>query len=270
VTIAFRRRLGAEGVDVGRIEGLKAVVTGSGGAMGGAIATRLAEEGADIVLNDRLADRAATQETEIRRLGRDVVTVVGNVTRQEEAKRVVGAAIERWGRVDILINVVGGIKGEMANPIWSIAEEEWEFALGINLRGTFHCTQAAIDNMMSRRSGKIVNIASVAWAGEALHAHYAVAKAGVVAFTRSVATQLGPYNINVNAVAPGDTERSSGLGIAETNPADYQLSIPATGTLARKNTPLDIANAVLFLVSEESRNISGQLITVAGGSNPSL
>ncbi|HEX2383305.1 MAG TPA: SDR family NAD(P)-dependent oxidoreductase, partial [Acidimicrobiales bacterium] len=178
----------------GRVAGQKAVVTGSGGAMGGAIARRLASEGADVVLNDRLADRAARWEGAISEIGRDVLSVHGNVTRRDEARRLIAAAEDRWGRVDILVNVVGGIKGPIANPVWEITEEEWEFAMGLNLRGTFHCTQAVLPGMMSRRQGKIVNIASVSWAGDALHAHYAAAKAAVVAFTRSAATQLGPYN----------------------------------------------------------------------------
>jgi NAD(P)-dependent dehydrogenase (short-subunit alcohol dehydrogenase family) len=251
----------------GRVQGRKAVVTGSGGAMGGAIALRLASEGADVVLNDRLDDRAATYEEPIRALGRDVVTVVANVTRREGSQAVVAAALERWHRVDILVNVVGGIKGPVAVPLWEITEEQWEFAMGLNLRGTFHCTQAVLPGMMRRRSGKIVNIASVSWAGEAAHAHYAAAKAGVVAFTRSAATQLAPYNINVNAIAPGGTARSAPIGPLD---PDVHLSVAGPGPLGRTNSPDDIADAVLFLVSEDSRNISGQLITVAGGNNPGL
>jgi 3-oxoacyl-[acyl-carrier protein] reductase len=189
----------------GRVEAKKAVVTGSGGAVGAAIALRLAEEGADVALNDRLPDLTDHTEQAIRRMGRDALSVVANVTRREGAERLVSTALDRWGRVDILVNVVGGVRPPVVNPIWNISEEDWEFALGLNLRGTFHCTQLVCPGMMERRYGKIINIASNSWAGEAIHAHYTVAKAGVVALTRSVATQLGPYNINVNAVAPGAT-----------------------------------------------------------------
>jgi NAD(P)-dependent dehydrogenase (short-subunit alcohol dehydrogenase family) len=129
--------------------------------------------------------------------------------------------------------------------------------------------------MMERRYGKIVNIASNSWAGEAIHAHYAAAKAGVVALTRSAATQLGPYNINVNAVAPGATRRSARIAAQIDSPladeaAPVPTSVAMTGPLGRVNEPIDIANAVLFLASDESRNISGQLITVASGNNPGL
>jgi NAD(P)-dependent dehydrogenase (short-subunit alcohol dehydrogenase family) len=258
----------------GRVDGLKAVVTGSGGAMGGAIAVLLAREGADVALNDRLDDRTRTHEAEVAATGRDVLAVTSNVTRREGAEALIRAAEERWGRVDVLVNVVGGIKGPVVNSILDISEEEWEITMGLNLRGCFHCTQLVAPGMIARRFGKIVNIASVGWAGEAMHAHYAAAKAGVVAFTRSVAWQLGEHNVNVNAVAPGGTRRS--IDIQMTAPAAAasspgpSSSVSGVGPLGRTNEPEDIANAVLFLVSEESRNISGQLLTVAGGSNPSL
>jgi NAD(P)-dependent dehydrogenase (short-subunit alcohol dehydrogenase family) len=243
--------------------------------MGGAIALRLAEEGADVVLNDRLPNLTDQTEKAIRELGRDVVSVVANVTRRVGAEQLITTALRRWGRIDILVNVVGGVRPPAVNPIWNISEEDWEFAMGINLRGTFHCTQLVCPTMMEQRYGKIVNIASNSWAGEAIHAHYAAAKAGVVAFTRSVASQLGPYNINVNAVAPGGTRRSERIAAQIEMPLEREahavaMSVAMTGPLGRTNEPIDIANAVLFLASDESRNISGQLITVAGGNNPSL
>jgi NAD(P)-dependent dehydrogenase (short-subunit alcohol dehydrogenase family) len=125
--------------------------------------------------------------------------------------------------------------------------------------------------MIERNFGKIVNIASVGWAGEAMHAHYAAAKAAVVSFTRSLAAQLGHHNINVNAVAPGGTRGSIDVLLTvDDHPPAIAPSVSGTGPLGRMNEPEDIANAVLFLTSEESRNISGQLLTVAGGANPSL
>jgi 3-oxoacyl-[acyl-carrier protein] reductase len=236
--------------------------------MGGAIALRLAEEGADVALNDRIDGTTAEREDAIRALGRDTFSVIANVTRRDGAARLIDAALERWGRIDVLVNVVGGMRPPPTIPVWEIGEDDFELAMGLNMRATFHCTQLVLPRMMERRSGKIVNIASNSWAGDPAHAHYAAGKSAVVAFTRSCAIQLGPYNVNVNAVAPGATA---------TNPSNAILDAPLTiggyevgGTLARVNEPVDIANAVLFLVSEEARNISGQLVTVAAGANPRL
>jgi NAD(P)-dependent dehydrogenase (short-subunit alcohol dehydrogenase family) len=236
--------------------------------MGGAIALALARNGADVALNDRLADRAGAYEADVRALGRDCFSMVANVTKRDQAERLVSTALERWGHVDILVNTVGGIKGPIENPFWKITEEEWEYAMGLNLRGTFHCTQLVLADMMPRRAGKILSIASTSWAGSPLHTHYAVAKAGVVAFTRSVAEQVGRYNINVNCIAPGATSTER-LGHEEElghGDRDVGSSIP----LGRVNTPDDIAATAVFLVSERARNISGQLVTVAGGMNPAL
>lgn len=255
-----------------KLKDLKAVVTGSGGAMGGAIAVELARHGADVALNDRLEERTQLYEDEIRSTGRDVLSVTSNVTRRDGAEALIQTAMDRWGRVDILVNVVGGIKGHVINPIWEITEEEWEYAMGVNLRGAFHCTQLVARPMMDQRFGKIVNIASASWSGEPAHAHYAAAKAGVVAFTRSVSTQLAPYNVNVNAIAPGPTRRDIPIEMGTSSPADPPPSSTTSllGPLGRANEPSDIAHATTFLVSEDSRNISGQLITVAGGANQSL
>lgn len=248
----------------GRFEGKKAVVTGSGGLMGGTIALRLAQEGADVVLNDRVAERMQPWEERITALGREVIAVAGNVTKRADAERFVGAALERWGQVDLLVNAAGGFRGPNHNPIWEMSEEDWEVTIGNNTRGVFHCTQLVLPSMMERRTGKIVNIASTSWAGEGFLSHYSSSKAAVVAFTRSCANQLAPYNVNVNAVAPGYTRS------AVQQPGAFERFDASKVPLGRANEPDDIADAVLFLLSEQARNISGQLLTVAGGSNPSL
>lgn len=238
--------------------------------MGGTIAVLLARHGADVALNDRRPGSTEPYAEQISQLGRDTFSVTTNVTRPEGADELIGAAIDRWGRIDILVNVVGGVKGPVIVPLWEITEDDWEITVGLNLRATFHCTKRAVPTMIEQRYGKIVNIASVAWAGEAAHTHYAVAKAGVVAFTRSAATQLAPYNINVNAVAPGGTRRDASIAAGLQLGESSGMSVSATGPLGRANEPEDIANAVAFLVSEQSRNITGELITVAAGNNHRL
>jgi len=254
----------------GRLAGMRVVVTASGGGMGGGIAERLAAEGADIALNDRLEGTTEAREAVIRGMGRDAFSVIANVTRRDGAARLVDAALERWGRIDALVNVVGGMRPPPQIPVWEISEDDFELAMGLNMRATFHCTQLVLPGMMERRAGKIVNIASNSWAGDPAHAHYAAAKAAVVAFTRSCAIQLGPYNINVNAVAPGATITNEGVRAQLTGAPSMQDGYEVGGTLARVNEPEDIANAVLFLVSEESRNITGHLVPVAAGANPRL
>jgi NAD(P)-dependent dehydrogenase (short-subunit alcohol dehydrogenase family) len=259
----------SNGEPILKLDGLKAVVTGSGGGIGGAIAVALARNGADVALNDRVPEHTHRQEDACRAAGRDVICVTANVTKRDGAERLICAAQDRWGRVDILVNVVGGIKGPVINPIADITEEQWEMTIGLNLRGTYHCTRLIVPGMVKRRFGKIVSISSVSWAGEAAHAHYAAAKAGVVAFTRSVAAQLGPHNINVNAIAPGPTGRYVEVDLAPPETGTPAMWTIGSGTLGRPNEPDDIANAALFLVSEDSRNISGQVLNVAGGLNPS-
>ena len=244
------------------LEGKVAVVTGSGaGGIGAASALRLAGAGANIVLNDRIEGTTESVERDIKGLGVDVVSVVANVLRPEGAGAVIDAAVERWGRLDILVNVVGGMKfGDIR--IWDMPEDAWDFTLNLNLKSTFLCTKAALTPMMEQRDGRIVNFSSTAAVGSPEHAHYATAKAGIVAFTRSCAAQLAPYNVTVNAISPGPTLTESVLkaGFLRAD-SDWSKQVP----LARPNEPDDIAQAVLFLAGDAGRNITGLNLAVAGG-----
>jgi NAD(P)-dependent dehydrogenase (short-subunit alcohol dehydrogenase family) len=226
--------------------------------MGGTIALHLAAEGCDVALNDLEARFTAPYAEQIAAEGRDVFEVIGDVTERVHAEELVHGAIARWGRVDIMVNCAGGSAGPYHHDILTITDDEWDRTLALNLRPTFLCSQLVVPGMMERRDGKIVNIASATWAGGV--APYSISKSAVVAFTRGLATEMGPYNINVNAIAPGATKTRF------RPPPEMADRVP----LGRVNEPDDIAAAVVFLASEESRNISGQLITVAGGRNPSL
>jgi NAD(P)-dependent dehydrogenase (short-subunit alcohol dehydrogenase family) len=249
------------------LAGQVAVVTGSGGAMGGAIAERLAGAGAHIVLNDRVPDRVDAHRAAVEAHGVTAVSVIASTSRPVGAQAVIAAAVDTWGRLDILVNTVGGIKGPIRSPVWEITDEQWDGTIAVSLTATFLCTREAAPVMIAQRSGKIVNIASTSWAppDSALHPHYAAAKAGVVAFTRAVALQLAPYDVNVNAVAPGGTRRHPDVILERVD--DVGAAVPPLG---RINDPADIAGAVAYLVSPDARNVSGQLITVAGGQNPAL
>jgi 3-oxoacyl-[acyl-carrier protein] reductase len=244
------------------LQGKVAVVTGSGaGGIGAASALRLAGAGANVVLNDRVEGTTEAPEQEIKDLGVDVVSVVANVLRPEGAGAVVDAALERWGRLDILVNVVGGMRfGDIR--IWDLPEDAWDFTLNLNLKSTFLCTKAALTPMMEQRDGRIINFSSTAAVGSPEHAHYATAKAGIVAFTRSCAAQLAPYNVTVNAISPGPTLTESVLkaGFLRAD-SDWSEQVP----LGRPNQPDDVAQAVLFLAGDAGRNITGLNLAVAGG-----
>ena len=234
--------------------------------MGGAVAVRLAAAGASIVLNDRVADRVDTHRAAVEAHGVRAVSVVASTSRAEGARELLAAAMDTWGRVDVLVNVVGGIKGPVEVPVWEITDEQWDATLAISLTSAFLCTREVAPPMMRAKFGKIVNIASTSWAAPdaGLHPHYAAAKAGVVAFTQAVALQLAPYDVNVNAVAPGATRRSL---VLDGGDVDGTAGLPPLG---RVNLPEDVAEAVAYLVSPGARNVSGHLLTVAGGRNPSL
>jgi NAD(P)-dependent dehydrogenase (short-subunit alcohol dehydrogenase family) len=242
-----------------------AVVTAAGGLMGAAITRALAASGHQLVINDRrdcLDERLADLEL----FGVKVVSVVGDVAHPAGAAATIGAAVEQLGRVDVLVNVAGGIKGPIENPLWEITPEQWSRTLAVNLDSAFFCMQHAARAMMTRHSGNIVNIASTSWAGSPLHAHYAAAKAGLVSLTRSAAQQLGSYGINVNVIAPGGTVTRAADLPGFPTAQDWLARNP----LGRPNDAEDIAGAVAFLSSAAARNISGQVLTVAGGLNPSL
>jgi NAD(P)-dependent dehydrogenase (short-subunit alcohol dehydrogenase family) len=192
-------------------------------------------------------------------MGRKVIEVPEtDPTYRAGAEAVVGAALDAWGGVDILVNNVGGVQGPYTNDLLAIDDDDWDQTLRICLKATFLCSKLVVPGMIERRSGCIVNIASTAWSGGV--APYSVAKAGVVSFTRGLANELGRHEIRVNAVAPGAT-----LTRVQHSPAllDHM-------PLHRFNEADDIAASVAFLASDDARQISGQLITVAGGSNPSL
>lgn len=242
------------------------MVTGSGGMIAGAVARGIAAEGGRVVLVDRREDTAGRFAVEVEELGGEAVAVVADLTTDEGAARAVDAAVERWGRLDALVNVAGGIKGPIHNPFWEMTDEQWRRTVATNLDTVYHCCRRVIPVMMAQRSGRIVNIVSTSWAGSPDHAHYAAAKAAVVALTRSLATQLGPHQVTVNAVAPGGTLTDAARLPGFPSPEQWTSMNP----LGRPNTPEDVAAAVLFLLGEGARNVSGQLLTVAAGLNPSL
>jgi len=253
---------------MGRVQDQVAVVTGAANGLGRAIALRLAGEGARMALGD--IEGAALERTvsDITKQGGHAFGVVGDVTDEAPAAKLVNDAVARYGRLDILVNNVGGSRSA---KIWEMTAEQWDFVIRLNLRSAFLCTRAAVRHMMKQRSGRIVCLSSGAREGTPWTAYYqgganySAAKAGIHGFIRDVALELAEYNIVVNAVAPGpiDTERA-GANLRQLNET-VEYSPNHMTPLRRLGQPLEIANAVLFLASEEASYITGVTLQATGG-----
>ena len=240
--------------------GKAALVTGASRGIGRAIALELAKAGADVAINFA-GNQAAAQEVAdaICALGRKAILVQGDVANTEVALEIVNRVVAEFGKIDILVNNAGITRDGL---LMRMKESDWDAVLTTNLKGVFNCTKAAIKPMMKQRAGKIVNIASVVGImGNAGQANYAAAKAGCLGFTKSVAKEVASRGINVNAVAPGFIVTDMTKVLPEKTKEDMAKNIP----LQRAGTPKDVANAVLFLVSEEAAYITGQTINVDGG-----
>lgn len=250
----------------GRLAGRCALITGAGGPMGKAIALRFAAEGAALLLTDISGNRLQDTLAAVGDLYPEaqVVAARANVLDREEVDRMLGTAAT-FAAVDILINVVGGLRGALYSPLLDMDEGRWQQTMDLNLGATLLLVKRLAPGMLERGYGRIVNFSSIAYAGERGQSDYAAAKAAVAALTRSLAMELAP-SVNVNCVAPGliDTSVVSRL--------DAQLieGFKNGCALRRLGKPEEIAQAVLFLASEESSYITGEILHVAGGRWPAL
>lgn len=239
-----------------------AIVTGSGRGIGEGIALRFAEEGAKIVVNDiNEADALGTVE-KIKSMGRQAVAVIGSVASREIAQKMVDTAVNEFGTVDILVNNAGIIRDAMLHKM---TDEQWDQVIEVNLKGVFLCTQCVARVMREKGYGKIINISSTSWRGNPGQLNYSATKAGVIGMTKTAAKELAPKGINVNVIAPGmiwtDMIKSMPPAIIE----KMEKGLPFIVPLNRKGTPQDVANLALFLASDESSFITGQLIHCDGG-----
>jgi len=256
-----------------KLEGKKAIVTGAAKGMGAAITTTLAREGADLLLTAR--DTAALEEVaaEVRALGREAHVVACDVIEEARVKAMVDTALEVFGgRIDILVNVAG-VTGPIETPVQDIEVDDFDYVITANERGTFLPIKHVVPTMIAQESGKIVNIGGTSGLrGYPMRTSYSASKWAVRGITRTVALELGKYNINVNAVCPGIVETPRMMKLCEgkakvrgwTVEQVYEEYVQDMA-LKRVTTGQDIANAVLFMASEDSRQITGQHIAVDGG-----
>jgi len=238
-----------------------AIVTGSARGIGREIALKLAEVGATVVVNDIPAAIESLEGvvTEIKSLGRDSLAVTADVSSAEDVNRLAETVSGTFGKIDILVNNAGVTRDQL---VMRMSDEEWDTVLSIDLKSAFLCTRAVLRPMMKQRWGRIVSIASVVGViGNAGQANYASAKAGIIAFTRSVAKEVGTRGITANAIAPGYIDTKMTQQLDEKRSEELLKRIPA----GYPGTPRDVAEAVAFLASEEARYITGQVLHVDGG-----
>ena len=238
---------------------LNAIVTGAARGIGKAIALRLAKSGMNVVVSDILGEEAEKTAREVERLGVRALAARSDVAKPADAEELIKRTVAELGAVDVLVNNAGITRDNLSIRM---AESDWDLVLGVNLKGTFLCAQAAAKEMMRKRFGRIVNLASVSGIlGTAGQANYAASKAGVIALTKSMARELGARNITVNAVAPGFilTEMTEKL------PDSVKEAYTAQIALKRAGSPEDVAEAVHFLVSPAAQYITGIVLNVSGG-----
>lgn len=242
-----------------------AIVTGAGSGIGRAIALRLAQEGVAIGVNDILLEKANTVADEIQALGGKAMAIEADVSNSQEVNLMVQAVLNKFGGIDILVNNAGGSARERRSMFYESSEEVWDYVLGINLKGVLNCCRAVIGHMMQKRSGKIVNIASVAGmiGSSAGMADYSTAKAGIIGFTMALAKEVGAYGININCVSPGPIETEHVLSL----PEDIKEQWKKSTYLGRLGKPEEVASMVAFLVSDEASFITGQNYAVCGARN---
>ncbi len=241
------------------LSGKVALVTGGAQGIGRAIALLLARNGADVAISDINLEKAQETANEIQSLGKRSVAMRVNVADFKEVEKMVETIVEQLGRIDILVNNAGITRDRL---ILRMTEEDWDAVLDVNLKGTFNCTKAAIRYMSKQKSGKIVSIASVTGEmGNPGQANYGASKAGVIGFTKTIAREFAARGINVNAIAPGFIQTAMTDAIPEKAKEELKRMIP----MERLGRPEDVAEAVLFLVSERSSYITGQVLNVNGG-----
>lgn len=244
------------------LEGKMALITGASRGIGRAIALRFAQQGADVVFTDlRIDEHSASLEKEIRALGVKGKGYASNAADLEESTNTVNDIIKEFGRIDILVNNAGITRDKL---MLRMTEEDWDLVIGVNLKSAFNLTKAVQRYMIKQRGGSIINMSSVVGvSGNAGQANYAASKAGLIGFSKSVAQELGSRNVRCNAIAPGFIETEMTGNLPDEVREEWAQKIP----LRRAGKAGDVADVALFLASDISSYVTGQVVNVCGGMN---
>jgi len=246
------------------LKGKVAIITGARRGMGKSHALALAQAGAKVVVSDISQEDCEKVVEEIKKNKGEAIAVKCDVSKKEEVENVIRQAIEKWGRVDVLVNNAGICQFK---PFLELTEEEWDRTLDINLKGYFLCAQTAAKEMVKQKSGVIINIASIAMGqvgvGYPMLAHYSASKGGIVALTETMANELALYNIRVNAIAPGAIDTPM-VEAVKADPKTLEASL-ARIPMHRLGRPEEVSNLVLFLASDESSYMTGSTVVIDGG-----
>ncbi|MFQ5834717.1 MAG: 3-oxoacyl-ACP reductase FabG [bacterium] len=241
-----------------RLKDKKAAVTGAARGIGKAIALKLAQEGADVVVADIDLESVQEVANQIKRLGRRGIAVKTDVSRREEAERIMSVAKDELGRLDILVNNAGINRDAMLHKM---SDEEWNQVLAVDLSGVFFCLRAATKLMRDQGYGRIINISSASWMGNIGQANYSAAKAGVVGLSKTAARELARKGVTVNVICPGFIDTEMTRAVPEKIRAKIIEKIP----MGEVGKPEDVASVVAFLASDEARYVTGSIIDVGGG-----
>jgi NAD(P)-dependent dehydrogenase (short-subunit alcohol dehydrogenase family) len=248
-----------------RLKGKVSIVTGGARGLGKDYALRLSEEGSRIVIADILD--ASNAVNEIERKGGEAIALYTDVADEQSVKDMVRKAVERFGRIDILVNNAAIFADVMKRAFHEMPVEEWDRMMAINLRGTFLCCKAVYPEMKKQGKGKIINVSSATvLSGNPYLIAYVTSKGGVIAFTRVLAREVGNDGISVNAIAPGFT-LSEAVRDNPTFPEETRKMVNSTRCFKRDERPEDVVGTLLFLASDDSDFITGQTIVVDGGAS---